>query len=461
MHIWVQTRRREAIAALACLVVVLASPAALAQRYDFNTQPVEPPNRGKDHSLWVPPVEQTPVIHGVLWYWPGSGGDTRGSVENPQFQNAARAMGFALMGVRGNFGIDYTGGQTAQSILENALGMAADVSGRSEIANAPLALHGYSAGGYDVTKAVIEAPSLVLGAAGYMGFRQPPYQSGVGFVLPDAAAATPTLAVAGSNDGTIEPGELQREWRRWRVDNAAQTAFAVDWNVGHNDSAGQARELGLFFLAESAKRRTPQSWDPLAARPVLSSIEDGAFLGQMPEFDNSLVGGDNSAVLESSPFAMIEPEDTAIGDLTDRTWLPSEAAAMAYRAVTSFDGNTGRFEGPRNGPLQFESPTAFELIETGQPITLTLDTRELTQVQRIVVYDGADPLGDAIWNGQRWTFTHSFSDAGLHGLVAVASQTGGAMTSAFRAVAVVPEPASGGVTALSVLLLLARHRTRR
>ena len=425
--------RRGAACTIVALLAFVVSRDAYATTYLFNTtfqnsgQPQTSP-----FSLWLP-AEQSQV-RGLIFMLPGSGGDYRSQVTKPMYEQAARSMGFGLVGSRDiGWGASPTETRAALQAVLDAAGAA---SGHGELSNVPLAVQGFSAGGWESAYLAQAAPDYVLSFVGNKLPGNSPFNAVPGFTQ------VPGLFIAGTSDVFVGVSSPRQSFDSWRP-QGARVAFAVDWGASHADSGVQSAEMAWFWLAENIRLRYASGSTRADVQPLDDSL---AWLGQTNHVTSS------DTVSDPNPFQPIAPAAQYGGSATDASYLADGALANVYRALTS---------NPR--PMTFTSPT-FDVaginpasFDTGVPITLRIDPKTFANVSRVEFYDGDQFLGLGSHVGSSWELSYAPQWAGVHGLVAIGVNTAGDMTPTFRTIVVVPEP--GHALVFLAVALCSRRRS--
>ncbi|MFA7256269.1 MAG: Ig-like domain-containing protein [Kiritimatiellales bacterium] len=388
----------------------------------------------KDYTLWVPSTES--VIRGVIFFGPGTGTDYRYMVYDLAAQEAARTLGFALIGYEneGNMNLWSDNPVYIQPAVQAVLDAAAAVSGHAEISNAPLCITGNSAGAFDSCYLAMNWPERVIAFVAHRGYASDP-------ALSEATKKVPGLMVAGSIDSNdiTKPYQMQSSFLTWRS-QGAQVAFAVDWGIGHTPYGNQGWEGTFTWFVEVANLRYPRPRVPslesgVGSPELIDLADDSGWLGERPEFHEP-----NNTPSVTSSFTDIEPYTDYGGSLTNASWLPNGTCARMYRALTSTDLSP-RTVVPLQSPLRITSPAQFAYATTnGVPVVIDLDPREFDDINAIVevqFYDGATLLGiDTA--GSDWSYTFTPTNTGLYTLSLVAIDAVGNQSSAFRTLHVVP-----------------------
>jgi len=424
----------------------------LARAEEFSFDPTFP-TFGEEVTLnwtmWLP--DDMPTVRGLVFI-PGPQVSTRQRITVPYLQRAARALGFGLVGNDRFLGNtpDLWAGETAeetQQIVQSVLDAAAAASGHPELENVPIATIGSSASGGQSTLIAARVPSRVLAfaslRAGFVPPGHPFAQATEGF------PRVPGVFLLGSEDDD-SVARRQPAFEDWRQQEDAHFANTVVWGSGHtpDDLAtadgryrGLSWEMGWYWLAEAIRLRYPADelpsvmpGDPL----VLQDIDtDAGWLAESPSFVPEL---------HTSTDPDIYPAPSYPGNVGKASWLPSEGAANAYRAVTAIADRQyipGSLQYP--GPMTFASPS--NLLDPSSPtymlgdaIPIRIDPHEFDDdlaITEMEFFDGARRIGSDT-QGPDWEILYTPDEVGIHGLTAVATNETGTRSYSFRAVPVVP-----------------------
>ncbi|HKP56062.1 MAG TPA: hypothetical protein VJV78_05070 [Polyangiales bacterium] len=344
-------------------------------------------------SVWYP--DGISVIRGVLVFTGGQGAggsnDTRPAIEDEFHRRFAESLGFALLG--NQFTGPYTDAANGpgQALLD-ALADVAAKSGHSELAHAPLLLHGFSNGGYFSYTFAQWAPQRVIAfCLNKSGFARAP--------LTAAFLAVPGVFFWGGN----EPGDnvptvvrsLVREGRKQH----ALWAELKEWGKGHAD--GEVERVSLPFFAEMVSARYPKgNKTPLTGEVPLVALDEAA--GWLGDASDASIERELPGISKFAAYG---------GDKTAASWLPSEGIANLWRGFVT------------KQPFALEAPgsgTSFDARET-----LQLRAAGLASGARVSFLDGARQLASALAadSGEAkagWTPEWG----GARGLVAVAKIKG-------------------------------------
>lgn len=385
--------------------------------------------------LWLPTTE--PVIRGIIFIGPGDGGNFQFLAHDLAAQEAARAMGFGLIGYTSTARMNLSAGDYPVQIkaaVQTVLDRAAAVSGHPELSNVPICITGFSRGSFDSCYLVHSWPERVIAFVPFCGgeWSNP--------TLTAAAKKVPGLFLPGSVDtnGATNPFLVQNMFTWWRS-QGAQVAYCVNWNISHNTGGNQGWEAMLSWMVEVAKLRYPRPMAPSATAaagtfPTLLNIDDASgWLGDRATFTAANTPGVTNVFTPISPYA------SYTGTAGTASWLPNETTARVYRATTSTD-RVSRTSIPTHSPLRIVSPTQFaEPIAAGTSVVIEVDPRDFDNTNALAsmdFYDGETWLG-ALTSGPVWKWTFA-PTAGWHTLSVVATDVLGNKRDAFRTLNVIP-----------------------
>jgi len=232
-----------------CVLLMLAN-GACAKTFDCARQP-----KGKDgfttaeFRLWVP--ESVPKLRGVLVLLPGWQGDGRGMADDSAWQAFAEGEGFALLGCHfkseGAARYDVTDKGSGAALLA-ALEELAATAHHPELAQAPLALWGHSAGGQFAYSFAGWKPDRTVAFVAVKG--------GVYVNDPGSAIKTvPALLCAGQEDKDFRIDAIKGIYSEQRKRNAPW-CLLVESGAGHE--LGRTHELARPFLKEAIRLRLPE-----------------------------------------------------------------------------------------------------------------------------------------------------------------------------------------------------------
>ncbi|MBN1851573.1 MAG: hypothetical protein JW829_02580, partial [Pirellulales bacterium] len=396
-------------------------------------------------SLWLP--DDASNVRGLQFWLPGKCQDWRGIVDMPKWTNAAKVLGFGVLGVdssalRPSGGSNcYWGDYTTEEpeiLLEAMLEAAANVSGQPHLANVPLGLMGYSQGGMNCVIISGHIPERVISYATIRG-NAPIYE------MSEETKNTPAIFMAGSRDGIIPPIPVQEGVENYRS-QGAKVAYMLHWGHGHADNwdlrnGGQSDEMAFYWLAEVMRYRYPEeivpSTEPGDPVQLLDCDIESGWLVETPKLSPSLT---------ASAFPGIWPYAEYVGDPADASWVPNAAVANVYRAFACIDPTRPNPDAPDQflaGPLEFTSPGLFcddpaPEFKVGNTITASIDPHEFDDINSIVEmqFFNGDSLIGIDTEGPDWEIDFIPEQQGIHALVAIATDDQGNHTSTFRVVVV-------------------------
>ncbi len=459
-------------------------------------RPINYPSRHA-FRVHVPPAG-TPV-RGVLFFLPGSGNNTVGVASDPQWQQFANALGFAVVGAS-NDGFTLLGDSNshpanpslgAGKLLAN-LKLIADATGRPEIANAPVIFSGFSMGGFNSIESVICMPERFLGFIGHKSSQWVPLTDTQITSTPSLLNVPGLLIAGGSGDTNVEPSWIEENaFQPWRS-RGAQIAAVPDWGTGHNHEGSLGFNLAFSFIGEVVRLRYPVGADPVAGPVSLNSIPTAngwlgdTYYSPLPHVNNDTTitgirrqSGQVAAGWDA--FPTVAPVSgagaytpTGGQTATQFSWLPSETFARAYRTAVqraeptyryaANPDNSGSIEGNSTGaplpanspyrllrremaplyaPVQFTAPSILNSAVVGQTYPIEVDVRTLTNVASVQFFDGPTSLGTD--TTAPYTTTWTPAATGISTLNALVTLSSGTITqySAFQPVAVNTGTAAG------------------
>lgn len=445
--------RRTAYSAVAGVMLSVSAGTVSAVIHDFQANyQLAGVSQTADFRLWVP--DDVPNVRGLIYLLPGSGNDWRPLVDGrASFQAAAGSLGFGVISTRAVTEWGDSPDETAM-VMQSSLDAAASASGHTELSNAPISLIGFSLGGYHGGKIVQAVAPRVISFVDIEGV------SMVGENLSEAALHTPGLFIDGEEPAFSNLGQ----WTDWRS-QGGQVSYAVTWGRGHEPFGSQVQELAWTWTGDVIRKRYPTG-QPLSVLPnqpasLIDLDTASGWLGQ--------VNIPFPTAPAPSPFVQIAPADEFTGDSAEASWLPGEDMAKAYRAFTSEKRPPLEDGSPRPYPRIIVPGDAFDIfgyppgIRVGDSAVVWIgllgfdETHTLADLQ---VYDGDELLALEQIEGALHIHTFTPTRPGIHILTAVTTDALGNQASSFRTVFVeVPEPSTGIVFGLGILLFTRVHKT--
>ena len=330
-----------------CLVVALlaaVAASALGGVASFQARwPTAYGTNSADYRIYCPPAIDVPRIRGIVFLYPGSGGDWRFRADDIVWQEAARSLGFALVGAGSTAGFMTNPETETRDSLNAILVAAAAATGRAELINAPAVFTGFSLGGFVSTEMANDVPDRVIASVAQRG------SSELNASQPVKTRAIPLLFIPGSEDTNpvTNPSWTADNFSNWRA-SEGHSAYAMDWRTPHDTFVNQGWSMAWSWIAESIALRYPDGVLPgldAGGTVTLKAIPlESGWLGQRP-YVTSATGEDYSS------YANVAPYSNYAGTVSVASWLPNETVARAYQAFSSYDGVASRTEIPLQGPL--------------------------------------------------------------------------------------------------------------
>lgn len=272
--------------------------------WDFDAEPRNVPDTEvAQFRIWLPDPKRP--VQGFVVLVPGSNGDGRGAVDDPEWQTLATEIGFGLVGCHfkgagGGSGYCYAHTGSGELLLD-----ALDAFGREhqhpEAAKAPLLLWGHSAGGQFNYNFACWKPERTLAFIVNKG--------GFYYDTPAKAAtrAVPAILFSGETDTAERNRNIATLFETGRS-GGALWALCVERGVGHG--LGSSREIAGKFFRAIVKARL----DPTPAAPIKRlTVADGV-----------LLGAEDSVAVPAAQFK---------GTARKASWLPDAELAAAVAAV--------------------------------------------------------------------------------------------------------------------------------
>ncbi|MEI8342434.1 MAG: hypothetical protein WCH43_12995 [Verrucomicrobiota bacterium] len=280
---------------------------------------------------WIPATQQS--LRGTLVLIPGRHGDGRGMADDPRWQALATDINFAVIGCQFTNGepFDYQNdskGEVARSI-NTAVEHLSKESNHPELAKAPLAFWGTSAGSNVSARYCTHFPRRVIAFASSKGTMGP---SGD---MPSGKAEIPMFFALGAKD---KPDWLQAS--QSNIGNGiklhAPWTLAFQKNEGHD--VGRSLDVAIPFLKATITLR----FAPPATGSGAGS-SSSIFKTQLPTL------GQTTPIGATAPAAQLHKIDVHAGwlgnpetfdvarysefkgDRNKAMWLPDETTALAWK----------------------------------------------------------------------------------------------------------------------------------
>lgn len=224
----------------AFLAALLLLPAAAhAAVFDWQDKPEA--NHKMEFRLYVP--DNVSKVRSVIALVPGLNGDGRGMADDVAWQALAERTQSALLGcsMRGDAGGSYYEAEKwSGKIFLEALKKLAVASKHPEVAEAPIALWGHSAGGQFNFNFACWKPertiAFVANKGAYYGLNAKP-----------SVRKVPALWILGQKDTEVRVKNITERYQDGRK-SGALWALVPEPNEGHG--VGRSRDIGMVFLEE-------------------------------------------------------------------------------------------------------------------------------------------------------------------------------------------------------------------
>ena len=387
---------------------------------------------GSTYRVSLPPG--TDPIRGILFWWPGTGGDDRHFTTDPNFRKIADQWRFAVVSPKGNYDSTPNSVQFSQpklGFLFDRLSQIAKTTGRPEIVNAPFVLSGMSAGAYSTSLSLCIWPERTIAAIAQEGWTDFPYSVFYpGFTtIPALAQEIPALNLGGQLEGTQSPPSvIFPAMNGYRARGLTRSAVAMCWGRGHtfSNTGAAYNSVALYWLDQvmAAGRYLPAQAPTVNTAPVLGSLAIANGWWGARNCTNTK-GASNFYELSggSSRYLNIGPDATFTGvkDISNAlvdSWLPTESAARAYRAFVSLP------------TITFSAPAQFTSGLTGVTTTLSISENGFgTGLTKVEFYDGNTKIGEDTTSPYALSWTPTAT--GARSITAIASDANGPKYTAF------------------------------
>lgn len=294
---------------LLLFVLLAISPSLRAEVWDYQAEGRQAERYTKaEFRLWLPEGHTERTIRGVLVLVPGFNGDGRSQATDPGWQQLAEEFDFATLGVhfKGGSPVYHQAGQGSGEVLLKALEHFAKETKHSELAHAPLAMWGHSAGGqFNYNFACFEPKRVITfvvnKGAYYVG------------KMKGAAEDIPAVFFLGDQDSKLRIDNITNLFVENRG-KGALLALVVEKGVGHG--LGNSRRYAeAYFRAVIPERLPPPSALASRGKIKLRKMEDSeAWLG-------------NNRSYEISPYSSYQGKKKAA------SWLPNSSLAEDWQKL--------------------------------------------------------------------------------------------------------------------------------
>lgn len=380
---------------------------------------------GSTYRVSLPPG--TDPIRGILFWFPGSGGDDRHFTTDPNFRKIADQWRFAVASPRYNYDSAPNRTEFPQPKLAfffNRLSQIAKTTGRPEIINAPFVLSGMSAGSYSTSRSLGVWPERTIAAVAQQGWTLPPrdifgaYVSN--FVFNSLSREIPAINLGGQLEGTQSPpSSIFPAMNAYRKSfGLTRSAVAMCWGRGHTfgNTGATYNSVALYWLDQvmASGRYLPEQAPTASTAPVLGSLPlANGWWGARNSTNTKGTSNFYELPGGSSRFLNIGPDSTYAGvkDVNDAlvdSWLPTESAARAYRAFVSLP------------TISFSAPAQFTSGLTGVPVALAINENGFgTGLTKVEFYEDNTKIGEDTTSP--YTLSWTPATAGARNLTAIAS----------------------------------------
>jgi len=306
--------------------LLLGCGSAAAGTFDWTAEPLR---QVKIETVafrgWVP--DDSEPLRGTLVLIPGRHGDGRGMAEDARWQSLATTLRFAIIACQftnGDTGIYQSDdrGEVAKAI-NAAVEHLAKESGHPELAKAPLAFWGTSAGSNVSSRYCKHYPERVAAFASSKGTWGPSGE------ITRSNTEIPMLFAIGQND--------KAEWVTTSMANIekglkGQTpwAFALSPNEGHGVEG--SLDVCIPFLEAAVKQRLGEKG---------TGGSNSIFKSQLPSVGAQPTPGSSTGKLQKITLSAgwlgdpktfeVAPYATFKGTKSKAVWLPDEATATAWQ----------------------------------------------------------------------------------------------------------------------------------
>ena len=278
---------------------------------------------------WVP--ARAEPLRGTLVLIPGRHQDGRGMAAEAQWQNLASDIGFAIVACQFSDGDpaayqDDAEGEVARSI-NKAVEHLATESKHPELAKAPLALWGVSAGSNVSERYCSQFPKRVAAFASSTGTRGPG-------ALAQGKAEIPMFFAVGAKDNP--------EWvaASLRCIDAGIKIHAP-WTLAFNKNAGHGTGNSLGAVIPFLKAAVSMRFNPPAAASGAAGAPASVFKSQLPTFSqpaSTAAAPIQLHKIDTHTGWLGDADTYEVGSFTNfkgnkakAIWLPDEATATAWR----------------------------------------------------------------------------------------------------------------------------------
>lgn len=280
-------------------ISLVASSDLRAATFDWQDKPEA--NHEMAFRLYVP--DSTPKIKAVIALVPGFNGDGRGMADDPAWRALAERTQSALLAcsMKGDAGGQYYEAEKwSGKVFLEALKKLAAGSNHPELANAPVALWGHSAGGQFNFNFANWKPERVAAFVVNKG-------AYYGDTIAPATRKIPALWILGEKDTEVRVKNITAKYEDGRK-RGALWALVPEPNEGHG--VGRSKDIGIVFIEDVLTARIGPFGTLEPANPAQG------WLGHLA-----------SKTIEKNTLPNAGPKDSC--------WLPSETTAQQWLEAVS------------------------------------------------------------------------------------------------------------------------------
>jgi hypothetical protein len=327
--------------------------------------------------MWIPP--DTKIIKGVfISGHGGGGGDSRNFARDENIRAFAMRLGFAVAGLH-----NFPGRQVYEKgarVFFKALNEFAKIGSHPEIANLPFVIYGSSNGGATTYGFVNYAPERAICFVANVS------SGGKPEIPVDAALKVPGIFIVGKFDALIGQRGIDRteELLTYTREKGALWAWALELK-GHED--GTSFDVYIKLVEQAVQARYPVNGNPVDGPVELIEIEEK--LGWLVD-QNSWESG----------LTFVASYDDYTGDKQKAGWVLNKNMAFVYRSLATHHNplSVKVREFDRTINPHTDPGTMFSLggpvADPGDEITITCDTEDFPDWEKIVFFNGAVKLGE-------------------------------------------------------------------
>jgi hypothetical protein len=348
--------------------------------------------------------ESLKTVRGLLVNACYAGGDSRGDWTFCEYYRQFMHLhGFAYVGSTATAGAlprrvktndtPYARHRAIFEAFQASMQMIATVSRHPELAHAPYAGVGFSAGGGFAFNLMVFAPERTIAAVSYAS----PYNFKRRLTSPpsETLLGVPSICIAGEQEGFNVPdfntdpslgkAIIDEVFLPYRPKGATY-AWLERQGLGHAYDQNRQDVVGMPLLDAAVRARYPKDGDPTKGPVKLLPVDAAA--GWI---------ADNTTW--KSGLTEIYPARDFKGDPGRSSWLQNEDLAFIYRAYSTYDK-----------PLTITSPgncgPGMPSLAPGASVPIVVDASKFPNWKTMAFYDGARKLAEITQGPTRFTATN-------------------------------------------------------